>query len=53
MTDPKRGGAISVFQIFQSDNLNHKTSYIADVMKDECTQLMQDFFRTLRKEPAT
>jgi tRNA(adenine34) deaminase len=48
MTDPKRGGAVSIFNIFQSDALNHKTSYIKDVMQDECTKLMQDFFKELR-----
>jgi tRNA(adenine34) deaminase len=48
MTDPKRGGAVSVFNIFQNDALNHRTSYIADVLKDECTQLVQDFFKELR-----
>ena len=48
MTDPKRGGAVSVFNIFQSSSLNHRTDYIADVMKDECTQLVQDFFKDLR-----
>jgi tRNA(adenine34) deaminase len=48
MTDPKRGGAVSLFNIFGNAALNHRPSYIADVMKDECTQLMQEFFRDLR-----
>lgn len=48
MTDPQRGGAVSAFKIFQSDTLNHKTDYVEGVMIDECTQVMQDFFRGLR-----
>ena len=48
LTDPQRGGAVSAFKIFQSETLNHRTDYVADVMKDECQQVMQDFFKGLR-----
>lgn len=48
MTDPKRGGAVSQFNIFGSDSLNHRPSHIPGFMQEECTQVMQAFFRELR-----
>ncbi|MFH0907849.1 MAG: nucleoside deaminase [bacterium] len=48
MTDPQRGGAVSAFNIFQSNTLNHRTDYVEGVMKDECLQIMQGFFQGLR-----
>jgi tRNA(adenine34) deaminase len=48
MTDPLRGGAVSAFKIFQSETLNHRTDYVTDVLKDECEQVMKDFFKELR-----
>ena len=53
MTDPQRGGAISRFQILQSDALNHRTTVFAGVMEEECTAVMKDFFRALRTRLAT
>ena len=50
MTDPVRGGAISRFQILQSDALNHKTSFHTGVLEDECRAVMQEFFKALREK---
>jgi len=50
MSDPQRGGAVSRFQIFQSDSLNHRVECLTGVMEDECKAQMLDFFRQRRKE---
>jgi len=48
MTDPVRGGAISRFQILQSETLNHRTSFYTGVLEEECRAVMQEFFQSLR-----
>jgi tRNA(adenine34) deaminase len=50
MSDPLRGGAISKFNILQSDTLNHRVDCITGVLEAECKDLMQDFFRAKREE---
>ena len=50
MPDPLRGGAVSRFQILQSDTLNHRTEFISDVLEPECAALVKDFFKTRRLE---
>lgn len=52
MTDPQRGGAISRFQILQSDSLNHRTAIYTGVMEEECRGVMQGFFKALRRRLA-
>ncbi|MDW8458222.1 MAG: nucleoside deaminase [Verrucomicrobiota bacterium] len=49
-TDPLRGGAISRFQIFQSEALNHRVDYRAGFLEEPCLELLQSFFRKLRQE---
>lgn len=53
MTDPVRGGAVSRFQILQSEALNHRTSFHAGLLEEECRAIMQAFFRSLREGAAT
>lgn len=48
--DPKRGGAVSVFNILNHDQLNHKASVIAGVMENECRSILQEFFQKQRAE---
>ena len=50
MSDPLRGGAISKFNILQSDTLNHRVECITGVLEDECKAVMQEFFRRRREE---
>lgn len=47
--DPKGGACGSVFNILQEEKLNHKTEIQTGVMRDECTDIMQRFFKKLRK----
>ena len=46
--DPKTGAAGSVFQILQSDKLNHQCEITTGVLKNECAELLQEFFRNRR-----
>ena len=48
MSDPKRGGAQSKFNILKDPNLNHKVDFTAGVLQDECMILMQNFFKNIR-----
>jgi len=48
MTDPQRGGCVSLFKILQNGELNHRADYLAGVIEDECKGLMQEFFRKRR-----
>jgi tRNA(adenine34) deaminase len=46
--DPLRGGAISVFNIIDHNQLNHRAEHVRGVLEEECRALMQDFFRKRR-----
>ncbi len=46
--DPKAGAAGSVFNILQSEKLNHRVELVTGIMAEDCAALMKDFFRDLR-----
>jgi tRNA(adenine34) deaminase len=46
--DTKRGGAVSVFNILNHPQLNHRCEVIPGVLEDECRTQLQDFFRGKR-----
>ena len=46
--DPKTGAAGSVFQLLQSDELNHQCEITMNIMQKECAGLLQDFFQQRR-----
>ncbi len=48
--DPKRGGAVSVFNITQHPNLIHRCTVISGVMEAECRFILQEFFKKRRQE---
>jgi tRNA(adenine34) deaminase len=48
--DPKRGGAVSVFNILNHPQLNHRCEVLAGVREDACRGLLQDFFTRRRAE---
>lgn len=47
--DPKMGACGSIINIVQNQDFNHRTDVIWGVMEDECSEIMKDFFRVLRK----
>ena len=48
MTDPVRGGAVSLFNVFQNPSLNHRVNHIAGVLEAECREIVQGFFKARR-----
>ena len=48
--DPQRGGAVSVFNILNHKNLNHRAECVRGLMEDECRAVIQGFFRSRRQE---
>ncbi len=47
--DPKAGAVMSVYNIGSENKLNHRIEFTEGVCSDECSNLLKDFFRTLRK----
>jgi len=50
VADPLRGGAVSLFPICRSPNLNHQPEIVTGVLEEECRELLQSFFRIRRQE---
>lgn len=48
--DPKAGAAGSVVNLFNVETFNHKVDVIQGIMEDECSQILKQFFRELRKK---
>jgi len=48
--DPKAGACGSVFNIPQEKKLNHYVEIETGLMQEECSCLMKDFFKQLRKK---
>ena len=48
--DPKRGGAVSLFNVLNNPQLNHKVVVVEGVRMMECQSILQEFFRSRRKE---
>jgi len=47
-TDPRAGAAGSVFNLLGSDVLNHRAEVQGGVLAQECSGLLQEFFRSRR-----
>lgn len=52
-TDPKAGAVESLFHILNDHRLNHQVQVQAGVLQQECSQLLQDFFKERREEKKT
>ena len=48
--DAKAGACVSLYQITQDDRLNHQLNVTGGIMETEARMLLQEFFRSLRKE---
>jgi tRNA(adenine34) deaminase len=49
--DPRTGAAGSLMDITRDERLNHRVSVVTGCLEDECTFLLEDFFRKLRARP--
>lgn len=47
--NPKAGCAGSVLNILNTPGLNHRVKFEKGVLEEECTELLQNFFRELRR----
>lgn len=47
--NPKAGCAGSVLNLLQIEQFNHQVEVIYDVLKEECSTMLSDFFRSLRE----
>ena len=47
--NPKAGCAGSVMDMFHLDKLNHQVDTVEGVLGEECSTMLKDFFRALRK----
>ncbi len=48
--NPKAGCAGSVLNILEMEQFNHQVKVIRDVLKNECSDLIQSFFKELRQK---
>ena len=49
--DPRAGAGGSVFQILDSDRLNHRAGIDRGILEAECAAILQNFFRERRARP--
>ncbi len=46
--DPKTGAVLSVFQLGNTAQLNHRVEYLGGLLVEECGELLRKFFRDRR-----
>jgi tRNA(adenine34) deaminase len=49
-TDPKAGCAGTLMNLLQESRFNHRTDVTAGVLQEECSSMLSQFFRRLRKK---
>ncbi|WP_353684180.1 tRNA adenosine(34) deaminase TadA [Thermodesulfovibrio sp. 3907-1M] len=49
-SDPKSGGAVSLYRILQDPRLNHQVEITAGILEEECRAVLQRFFKELRNQ---
>jgi tRNA(adenine34) deaminase len=47
--DPKTGACGSIFDIVNEPKLNHQITVETGILEEECSQMLKDFFKELRK----
>ena len=48
-TSPKSGCGGTLLNILQNPDFNHQAEVLYDVMREECTEILQRFFKDLRR----
>ena len=46
--NPKAGCAGSIYNLLQEPAFNHQVRLFKGVLEEECSQMLKDFFRSLR-----
>lgn len=49
-SDPKAGAVVSVERLLDEKKYNHKVNYEGGILEEECSLLLKNFFRKLRKK---
>ena len=49
-SEPRSGATGSKINLFEDYNFNHKVNYKVGILENECREMMQQFFRNLRKK---
>ncbi|MGC8795793.1 MULTISPECIES: tRNA adenosine(34) deaminase TadA [Thermodesulfovibrio] len=49
-SDPKGGGAVSLYRILQDPRLNHQVEITSGILEEECRAVLQRFFKELRNQ---
>lgn len=47
--DNKGGAVDSLYQLLNDDRLNHRCDVVEGVLREQCSELLTNFFRTLRE----
>lgn len=47
--DPKAGAVDSLYHLLNDDRLNHQVNVHAGLLGDQCSQMLKDFFRAIRR----
>lgn len=48
--DPKAGCAGTLLNFLQDERFNHKVKITSGIMEEECSKILKDFFKELRKK---
>ena len=48
-TEPRAGAVVSQASLIDADHFNHRLTYVDGVLADECSTLLQNFFKSRRK----
>lgn len=48
-SDPKGGAVNSLYHLMEDSRLNHQVEVTAGLLGDECSQMLKDFFRNIRR----
>lgn len=48
-SDPKGGAVDSLYQLMQDSRLNHQVTVTSGLMGDECSRMLKQFFKDIRK----
>ncbi|WP_044641464.1 tRNA adenosine(34) deaminase TadA [Risungbinella massiliensis] len=48
--DPKAGCVGSLMNLLQDTRFNHQTEVIENVLQEECSQILKDFFQEIRRK---